>query len=183
MKKSELRQMIKEELHLLTEKLSYTAYLKDLGYSPAKFKKLDPHAYGWYMKQYKNSSDENEFEQNFLDDLIRNTRKIKLENTITEGQTDRVVKSEKDFNRFGSYSGPNAYHNYYYTVDGLLRKRNENPKLFKYVMKQYKYGDSDKDVETYAAKSGSNQTNWFREWDKVLKNIKAGYYTLQENNK
>ena len=76
--KSKLREIIREEIRLLSEKERWPDYLKLLGYDQRKFKKLDRHAHDYYMKAYKKSSDEAEFEQNFSDDLERNITKIRI---------------------------------------------------------------------------------------------------------
>ena len=120
-----------------------------------------------YVKEHKMKKSE-----------LRNIIKEELANVMLEAHIDKVVKSEKDFNRYNRFDGPNAYHNYYYSVDNLLRKKRENPPVFKYVMGQFGYQDSDKDLEKYVAKSGSRQNMWFREWDKILRNIRSGHFSL-----
>jgi len=111
---------------------------------------------------------------------LRQIIKEEIDNILSEAHIDKVVKDEKRFNRYKRFDGKNAYHNYYYTIDNLLRRKRENPALFKHVMKQFKYGDSDKDLEQYVAKSGSRQNMWHNEWDKVLRNIQSGHYSIDE---
>jgi hypothetical protein len=76
--REKLKEIIREEIRLLSEKERWPKYLKLLGYDSRKFKKLDRHSHDWYMKKYKGSSDEAEFEQNYLDDLERNITKIRI---------------------------------------------------------------------------------------------------------
>jgi len=79
MKKSELINIIKEvKQEILTEKLNWGKYLKELGYDARKFKKLDSYKHDYYMKQYAKSPDAATFEQNFLDDLEREVTKIAI---------------------------------------------------------------------------------------------------------
>ena len=76
--KSKLKEIIREEIRLLSEKEAWPKYLKLLGYDARKFKKLDSHAHDYYMKAYKKSADESEFEQNYSDDLERDITKIRI---------------------------------------------------------------------------------------------------------
>lgn len=60
------------------EKLSWSQYLKDLGYDAGKFKKLDQNSHDKFMGWYKESADASEFEQNYLEDLEREITKIPI---------------------------------------------------------------------------------------------------------
>ena len=76
--KSKLKEIIREEIKLLSEKESWPKYLKLLGYDARKFKRLDRNAHNYYMKAYMKSADESEFEQNYSDDLERDITKIRI---------------------------------------------------------------------------------------------------------
>jgi len=73
-----IKNLLQEAKELITEKLAYDAYLKDLGYDSKKFKEGDPDSYKQYKGFYGMSKTAAEFEQSYLDDLERNIKKIKL---------------------------------------------------------------------------------------------------------
>jgi len=61
----------------LSEKLSWNKYLNEIGIKPAAYKKLDPHEYKFFQKEYSKVTVA-EFEQNFSEDLEDSAAKIKI---------------------------------------------------------------------------------------------------------
>lgn len=69
---------IVNEIDNILEKLSFKAYLKELGHDAKAFKKENPDGFSFFAKAYKKSSDAAEFEQNSLSDLEDEIKKIRL---------------------------------------------------------------------------------------------------------
>ena len=97
--KSKLKEIVKEEIKLLSEKEAWPKYLKLLGHDARKFKKLDRHAHDYYMKAYKKSADAGEFEQNYSDDLERDITKIPIGEAVDAKKATEIRK--KLLKRFG----------------------------------------------------------------------------------
>ena len=100
--KSKLKEIVKEEIKLLSEKEAWPKYLKLLGHDARKFKKLDRHAHDYYMKAYKKSADAGEFEQNYSDDLERDITKIPIGEAVDAKKATEIRK--KLLKRFGKDS-------------------------------------------------------------------------------
>lgn len=64
---------------MLSEKLSWAKYLKEVGIDQKKFKALDPHEYQHYQKLYSKHKVE-DFETNYgyLDAMLDSSKKIRI---------------------------------------------------------------------------------------------------------